>query len=75
MVASCNYHDNGYPYYDNEDCWEYSWVFEAWRWDYDSSSSLRPSVDEQGGYVRAVDAIVGAEIFYNPGPVFTLTPA
>jgi|SRR5215217_854853 len=25
-----------YPYYyDDEDCWEYSWVFEEWQWDCD----------------------------------------
>jgi len=40
MVAYHNYHDNDYPYYDNEDCWEYSWVFEGWRWDCDRPPRL-----------------------------------
>ena len=45
VMAYHNHHDNDYPYYGNEDCWEHFWVFEEWWWDYDSSSSLRPNVD------------------------------
>jgi hypothetical protein len=45
VMAYHNYHDNDYPYYGTEDCWEYSWVLEEWWWDYDSSSSPRPNVD------------------------------